>query len=545
MLLRVALSTATPLPLLPHWSAAAAASLDDGCRGADALHCLFSPNKQDQLIPTSNMRRFLAAGLCAPLLIAAQSDAPVEHIDSDKGPAWDVLAAAVSTRTKTVIVATVPATIDPRIVTAGLIPVPVVATPRMPTVVTAGSGSLSTVTVPAAVVTNPGVAEVTITELLTTLGQTLTLPQRPTGIYPALAKKEHAWRFAATGPVCGVGGRKKQNETECRIKKCMWDHTKPLNITRAWPAIEFPIDWTNATNALAHNSSAIDVSFGSGQYHVYWVEHRTLLSSQLHWGTTTDGLYYPHRTLVSSMLVPATTVKDRSTTMVLPPRGTTISQVERVFPTIQARHKDIQPAPLCSTLEECAEKCDAEERQRAKRHARINVGLIVGLLAALGVLALLVCLCCCHRRRNNKRDTPDGAAVPPANPVPTSATQTVTGQPGGTLGRQAEEGRGRVHFPEGEGAEKAAGATAVVAEHPGDASTKVVETPAAATDKVTAEKPAVEKPAVEKAVVTPAEHVETIPAHDGADSRPTGSMRHDMGSMRGRKKMRADLKNLF
>lgn len=38
------------------------------------------------------MRRALVAGLCAPLLIAAQSDAHVDHIDSDKGAAWVGLA---------------------------------------------------------------------------------------------------------------------------------------------------------------------------------------------------------------------------------------------------------------------------------------------------------------------------------------------------------------------------------------------------------------------------------------------------------------------
>ncbi|GIZ39944.1 hypothetical protein CKM354_000330500 [Cercospora kikuchii] len=485
------------------------------------------------------MRRALVAGLCAPLLIAAQSDAHVDHIDSDKGAAWDVLADAAATRTRTVTVATVPTSVDPHIMTVGLIPVPVVAGPRRTSATPIGAGS-ATMTMPATVVSNPGVLEVTLTQILTTLGQTLTLPPHPTGVPFELNDKKNAWRFNDTAPDCTANKGQKRNVTECRIRRCMWDHTKPLNITRAWPAVQFPIEWTNATAPFRNNANPIDVTFVSGQYHEVWVEQRTLLSSQLHWGTTADGLYYPHRTLMSSVLARPTTVKIGSNTLVLPRTGTTMTHVERVFPTSQAPHKDIQSAPSCSSLEECAEQCAVEERKRASSHKKMRIGLLAGFGAALGVLALLTCLCCCHRRRKTKREAQDTGAVPPPNPATTTVTQTAPGQPAGTLGRQAEEGRGRVHFPEGEAGEKPAAATAVVTDHAGDAPKKVVEAPAGATEKVTAE-----KPAVEKAVVAPAEHVETIPAHDGADSRPTGSLRHDMGSMRGRKKIRADLKNLF
>lgn len=191
-----------------------------------------------------------------------------------------------------------------------------------------------------------------------------------------------------------------------------------------------------------------------------------------------------------------------------------------------------------------------KENQATRKLGRTGlIWLIVGILAGVILLALLLC-CCWRRHRRNRKDKNaplDSAStvttvIDPATGRPIAGASSlvaqsdmiapatgaagaaiVAGDGRGTLGRQAEEGRGRVHFPEGEkGAE-------------------VVGAPAAATEKVVEVAPA---SAAEKVVEKPAQHVETVPVpvHDGADNnQTTGSDRPDMGSVRGRKLKRFGL----
>lgn len=362
---------------------------------------------------------------------------------------------------------------------------------------------------------------------------------QPTSVPDSM--KNETWRFDATAP-CKAGGKYAGNRTDCKIKRCLWEHSKPLDITSVWPAIEFPIEWTNASLSSGNNAS-VEYTLGRGEYTEHWISEQRQLVSQLHYGTTKPGTYYPHQTLISHVVVPATTIIYRSRTSVLPAHTDLQTSLARVWPHGKPV-KDAEPVPNCSNDEECLQHCKRDAIKRHKRTMR-NVAIGAGIGAAALALLVLCCLLCCFRRK--RRDTSDrdrnestGQSVAPrasstgnavtAVPVVAQAANT------GTLGRQAEEGRSRVHFPEHETGEG-------TVEKPAEAPKQAVVTP------VTSGGSEQVADGSKKAVVVsekPAEqHVEAIPAHDGADSRPTGSERFDMASMRGRRTARGELKNVF
>lgn len=136
------------------------------------------------------------------------------------------------------------------------------------------------------------------------------------------------------------------------------------------------------------------------------------------------------------------------------------------------------------------------------------------LTIPIALLLASVPLCIWAVRRLTRRSSPsekmDYAAAPAAAPAAASAaaapaqTTTVAGDGKGTVGRQAEEGRGRTAFPAGQ----------TPAQNP----TQTVTT-ATPSGKVTT-------------VPATTEHVETVAQHDGAD---------DMGSLRARKQGRSPL----
>lgn len=384
----------------------------------------------------------------------------------------------------------------------------------------------------------PGSGVLTVSKHIP-LSETATMAAQPTSVPDSM--KNETWRFDATAP-CKAGGKYAGNRTDCKIKRCLWEHSKPLDITSVWPAIEFPIEWTNASLSSGNNAS-VEYTLGRGEYTEHWISEQRQLVSQLHYGTTKPGTYYPHQTLISHVVVPATTIIYRSRTSVLPAHTDLQTSLARVWPHGKPV-KDAEPVPNCSNDEECLQHCKRDAIKRHKRTMR-NVAIGAGIGAAALALLVLCCLLCCFRRK--RRDTSDrdrnestGQSVAPrassngnavtAVPVVAQAANT------GTLGRQAEEGRSRVHFPEHETGEG-------TVEKPAEAPKQAVVTP------VTSGGSEQVADGSKKAVVVsekPAEqHVEAIPAHDGADSRPTGSERFDMASMRGRRTARGELKNVL
>ncbi|KAI6848767.1 hypothetical protein KC332_g2581 [Hortaea werneckii] len=132
----------------------------------------------------------------------------------------------------------------------------------------------------------------------------------------------------------------------------------------------------------------------------------------------------------------------------------------------------------------------------------------------------------------------------------------------GTMGRKAEEGRGKVAFADGGAAADAAQAggqqviattpsgqqviTTTAAAAPAEAAEKSIAAPAEGAEKVVSSTPATAEQVVTTTTPAPAtaEHVEPLTIHhDGSsDGIPTGRQVLDMGSMRGRKKNRNNTK---
>ncbi|KAF7197120.1 hypothetical protein HII31_01545 [Pseudocercospora fuligena] len=267
------------------------------------------------------------------------------------------------------------------------------------------------------------------------------------------------------------------------ICSCTASHKKPMQITAVVPSASVASNmtwWSPATT--------------------------TLQLTAAHWGTTDPKLtYFP---LVSL------------------PGGPPMSLEA---PT---SNKHIFSKPTCTDEKECYSHCYRHTyHKKASKHRAVKIGAGVGAAVASALLAGLCCAGCClclprlrdraRRRRDPKRKPtvvepvthPVTTAAPEVREVPATATTTAhepvdaTGNRG-TLGRQAEEGRGRpsVQFDEAPKAaeEKATAVTQEGTEH------------------------------VEKVVQPTKEAVAPVEAvHDGA----TG---HDIGSLRGRRRMRGE-----
>ncbi|KAK5121020.1 hypothetical protein LTR85_005804 [Meristemomyces frigidus] len=353
------------------------------------------------------------------------------------------------------------------------------------------------------------------------------------------------------------------NKTACKRAKCMMKHYRPINITTVFPAAMLGDNGETAYGYFTHSTELTGAHFGK---------------------TKASATYYPTK---------ATAVMDKSFRLV--PTAT----VEVPYDVGMRRLRGIQDETKVWDHKTCCARCEWEAK-----HNKTKWLLWGGLgLAIMALLGALTCLCCYklfkrHRaktaadpnhsyrrrlgmfgRRKNPTavvvdlstgqpmaqvvQTSGGHTVDPAlaaaggavagstlagdhpgNAGTTSGTggQTVVSDGKGTLGRKAEEGRGKVQFAEG---------TAPAAGAAGQSATKVVTTPSgeqvvttAPTGASTTEH-AVAAPAsgtTEQVVTAPTQHLEPITArHDGAnDGAPTGRQTADTGSMRGRRKARQD-----
>ncbi|KAK4507125.1 hypothetical protein PRZ48_000859 [Zasmidium cellare] len=371
-------------------------------------------------------------------------------------------------------------------------------------------------------------------------------------------------------PNCTRDANGKRNKKECKIEKCMWKFVKPINITTAMPAL--------MTDVVDRTSSV---------YFDYFT-HVTYISGRPHWGTTsTAGLYYPmgYNSTIEDGFCNKTASRER------PPKTSTS---KKAFPQSmlgRLTEPTIHGDPPCWNKKTCRHLCEVEVK-RSNFFGTKTAKVLLGVLAALGGLLLLALLACCcltlfHRRHKRNKEEREGNSVMGGHAVdpvtgrtvnPATGTDAVTSgsalgpataaaaaKPGarnaGTLGRQAEEGRGRVHF--GDDSTTAAGAGAAGAgaaggalasekaaggEKSGHGGTGITgggatEAKGTGASGATSEKHAVTS---EKIAHEPATHVETVTHHDGAaDSRRTGSEMADMGSMRGRRPNRQDDQGLL
>ncbi|EME49722.1 hypothetical protein DOTSEDRAFT_76939 [Dothistroma septosporum NZE10] len=364
----------------------------------------------------------------------------------------------------------------------------------------------------------------------------------------------------------------KNSDRGCRISKCLWNHQKPVNISTVMPAL-------------------MDDPYDGHMMYDYFTQ-RTSLTGRPHWGTTAEsGLYYPIH-LETHSVSGIYAVRETPTPI---KRKRSLVDSEPI----------VHPAPACFDADSCYATC----QKQVRRHSKILMisgsvaGIVIGIVLLTAGIGMLVC-CCKSRRRTNPN--PASQATTPMQSVDpvtgqslvpvvssdssgrTTAVDPSTGASGtkpalrgaGTLGRQAEEGRGRVHFGEdqpggaGEGATSApSGAGNGTGSGPdagamtgsaADATTVTRTSAADATRATTEAVPAGDAAAAAQTVTQPAaatsqvfektipdattkmaqgpedvaEHVEAVPAHDGADSRRTGSEVADMGSIRGRRRMR-------
>ncbi|KXT08527.1 hypothetical protein AC579_5416 [Pseudocercospora musae] len=268
-----------------------------------------------------------------------------------------------------------------------------------------------------------------------------------------------------------------------RICSCTASHKKPMQIAAVVPS-----------SSIMNNVT-------------WWSPFTTTMQlTGAHWGTTDPKLtYYP---LISLSDGPMS---------LQPPTS----------------NKHIFTKATCTAEEECYSQCYLDTyRKKASKHRAVKVGAGVGAAVGLALLAVLCCAGCClclprlrdrvRRRRDPKRKptgvepatAPVTTAAPEVRQVPATAATTTALEPAnatdnkGTLGRQVEEGRGRpsVQFDE---AHKATDGKATAVAPPGTEHVEHVVQPS------------------EKAVAP----VEAV--HDGA----TG---HDIGSLRGRRRMRGE-----
>ncbi|KXT02898.1 hypothetical protein AC578_1847 [Pseudocercospora eumusae] len=265
-----------------------------------------------------------------------------------------------------------------------------------------------------------------------------------------------------------------------RICSCTASHKKPMQIVEVVPSssMENNVTWWSPVTTTRQLTGA-------------------------HWGTTDPKLtYYPPVSLSDGPM------------SLQPPTS----------------NKHIFTKATCTDETECYSQCYRQTyHKQANKHRAAMIGAGVGAAVVLALLAALCCAGCClclprlrdraRRRRDSKRkptvvvEPVTTTAAPEVREVPATATTTAhepvaATNNRGTLGRQAEEGRGRpsVQFDDAHKATdgKATAVAPVGTEH--------VEHAVKPSEKEVA-------------------HVEAV--HDGA----TG---HDIGSLRGRRRMRGE-----
>ncbi|SMY20113.1 unnamed protein product [Zymoseptoria tritici ST99CH_1A5] len=318
---------------------------------------------------------------------------------------------------------------------------------------------------------------------------------------------EELWRPACRGH---RWHKSKEQKSECALQRCMWNYIKPINYTTIFPAMMF--DPYRATPMMD------------------FVTQYTALVDHVHWGTSENSIYYPMTVFEN------TTTRERMdiAARTLFVETLTTTTAIRQTPTELAKKTGVAKDPKCYDEKSCYDYCiaDYEEHKHGMKFWLLTVALPIGLL-------MLVALCCCggllHRKRRKQpvdEKNPNAVQVVTTQAVDTPAAAGAAaaaaarggGNPAGagTMGRQAEEGRSRVHFPE----EGAGGA--------GQTVTPAGQAAAAPVEKV------VQVPVTTAEKAAGAEHVEHVPGHDGADGHRTGSEMMDMGSLRGRKKNRME-----
>lgn len=360
-------------------------------------------------------------------------------------------------------------------------------------------------------------------------------------------------------PQCTKDANGRLDKKECEIEQCMRQFQRPINITTAMPAM---------------------MTDDRGHAFFDYFTHVTEIRGRPHWGTTNGAaIYYPmgYSTVIGDDGCPNKTATREA------PEPT--STKKKSFPQSllkRAAQATTAGDPECWNHKTCRNLCE-NEANHTSFWKSMTFKILLGVLAGLGFLFLLGVLACFLlaglRRRHNKQkeeragdpsmsgavDPATGQSVDPSTAAAASAlgpaTAAAAGKSGsknaGTLGRQAEEGRGRVHFDGGNAATAAgAGAAGAAAGEKaggseksgggasggahggsGGGATEAKGNGHAGGTTTTSEK------AEHHA---PAEHVETVAAHDGtADSRRTGSEMADMGSMRGRRPVRSNDQGLI
>lgn len=302
-------------------------------------------------------------------------------------------------------------------------------------------------------------------------------------------------------------------------------------------------------------------------------------------------------------------VVGNSTTMIVPPTATAITVDGNVFHVAHTNvpipsellHTDTPspsaPAPANASASEIVFPAslnasnstngrlvgalvidpDSQRLHRERDDAKWwrEVALILGALAGfLGLLLLLSLLSHCCRRRRTTTVRKTSTERDPATGLLVTTTET---KQQGTLNRQAEEGRGRLSqligtgnkggatgagtaaalgaaggsqagsqggnagSSGGSGAAGGSGASGAAGGASGGSATGAGSGAAGSSGVVAG------SGGTTTVVSGPAHaaHVEAVPAHDGADSLRTGSEMMDMGSLRGRKKLRGDSRSPF
>lgn len=366
------------------------------------------------------------------------------------------------------------------------------------------------------------------------------------------------FHFGEDTPNCN---RTHPNKHACQIDHCLWKHLRPQNFTTVEQGMMVVREVTNGKTSLG---TVLD-----------YFTHSTSVDGRPHWGITDASKTYGPMYLTSTLDgVPRT-----SAVPVLPmtsSRGFLNSLIHRI--EHGKEHK--WTTPSCWDDKSCYETC---LREHDKKLPWGRIGMLVGaIFGALLLLSLLVLACASlHKRRKNRvakqghRDSgvdflptqpmeqrtsampamtnagnAPGAAANPTAAGPATGTERVVvasgdapaaatdgaqsaGEGRGTTARRAEEGRGRVRFPDG--TEKTETTSVTPASAPATAErVEVVPVPAGQPQHASAE-----HDGHAEALPVPVQHV------DGASDRHTGVEVVDMGSIRGRKRNRPSVQNLL
>ncbi|KAK4902136.1 hypothetical protein LTR27_001038 [Elasticomyces elasticus] len=338
-------------------------------------------------------------------------------------------------------------------------------------------------------------------------------PQSPTVTTPT-GSDWYPWAalHSATPAACGKSGKK--SKFDCHYSTCLLANYKPLYMTTAFRVAMTTVDSAGMLVSSDDNDWVSKMSTHSGP----------------HFGqTVANGLYYP--------AIPKPTTYGKETSVAMTTQRP-IHDMGKSKPT-----NAVKP-PTCWDFDSCCYECRHPTIHHVDRARLWNilwwVGVVIGALILLGLLAWLISKCVRHlRKRQIAKKVVDEklASQPqqivvttaPGQAAPTTVVTTTDPDDGrGTLGRRAEEGRGQVNFAPGTG--------------PQATSTPEVTTTTTPAAEIFAVDPTA--PDTQKAQVV---EQTPVPVHDGAYDYPTGSQMADMGSMCGRKRKpdgRGNLLNL-